>query len=149
MIAGLLAHPFRDTALLWTSNGRGVVEATFNANRIGGYGLRGDVCGRVWFGNTVRVEPFDEVLTEAGARAWIEATFREWVRLALPFAAPTAGDLINERARAGAAVVDAQEALARIPQRETLLREIATGRVWDAREVERKALKAERAGVRQ
>jgi hypothetical protein len=84
MIAGLLAHPFRDTGLVWTSNGGAVWEATFNALRIGGYGLRGDVCGRIWFGNTVRVEPFgEEPLTEAGARAWIEATFREWMKLAV------------------------------------------------------------------
>ena len=44
----------------------------------------------------------------------------------------TRGDVINARARAGAAVVDAREALARIPRNETALREAATGRLRQA-----------------
>ncbi len=45
---------------------------------------------RVYFGNTARVEAMaiDDAapLTEADARAWVEARFREWVRLAIMWA---------------------------------------------------------------
>ena len=44
----------------------------------------------------------------------------------------TRGDVINARARAGAAVVDAREALARTPRKETAAHEAAAERLRQA-----------------
>lgn len=53
------------------------------------------------------------------------------------------GNAINARARAGAKRVEAEEALARIPRKATLLREIQQGIVDTAHEAERSAQEAE------
>ncbi len=55
----------------------------------------------------------------------------------------TPGDVINARARAGAAVVDAREALARIPRKETALHEAAAERLRQAESDYRAARAAE------
>lgn len=86
-----LSHPFVDTALVWTQVALGVWRATFNHLAIGGYdvhfgapvGLPNEI-SRVWFGSAKMTEPLstEPPVTEEAAKAWIEATFREWVRLA-------------------------------------------------------------------
>lgn len=102
-----LSRPFEDTAIVWTQLGPGVWRATFNHVAIGGYAVHNATVvasevvpcppriGRVWFGNAKRCDPLEvdnaPPMTEAGARAWVEATFREWVRLA----AATASDATN------------------------------------------------------
>lgn len=57
---------------------------------------------------------------------------------------PDNGTAINARARAGAKRVEAEEALARIPRKATLLREIQQGIVDTARQTERTAQEVER-----
>lgn len=62
-----------------------------------------------------------------------------------PHCAPTRGGVINARARAGAALVDAREALARIPRKETALREAAAERLRQAESDYQAARAAEEA----
>lgn len=58
---------------------------------------------------------------------------------------PTSGDLINARARAGAEVADARDALARIPKAASLIREMAQARFDAAKEAYQRAQDAELA----
>jgi hypothetical protein len=57
----------------------------------------------------------------------------------------TLGDLINARARAGAEMVDARDALARIPKAASLIREMAQARFDAAKEAYQRAQDAELA----
>lgn len=59
--------------------------------------------------------------------------------------APSPGDLINARARAGAKLADEEAALARIPRGTPLVREMAAARVGKARAEYENAKAAERA----
>lgn len=60
---------------------------------------------------------------------------------------PALGEIINARARAGAARVAEEEALARIPKSAVLIREHQTRRVEAAREVESIMRDHERAAL--
>ncbi len=81
-----LAHKFTDSAISWTPQGRGMVDATFCTMYIGAYftehaEFHSGIMVR--FGNT----RFDDyATTEAEARVWIEAAFDEWIKQAVEHA---------------------------------------------------------------
>lgn len=99
-----LSRPFEDTAIVWTQLGPGVWRASFNHLAIGGYAVHDATVvdsevvpcppriGRVWFGNAKRCDQLEvddaPPITEASARAWVEAAFREWAKAAVAFALP-------------------------------------------------------------
>lgn len=77
----------------------------------------------------------------------LDTTWERWAALATGQTVPPVphrGDLINARARAGAALADAEAALARIPRAATLLRQMAEEQVDRARRAYEDARQAER-----
>ena len=73
---------------------------------------------------------------------------RTWAEALREQLAPSPGDLINARARAGARLADEEALLAKIPRGATLVRKMATGRVGKARAEYENAKAAERAITR-
>lgn len=70
---------------------------------------------------------------------------KDWAASLRRHLAPSRGDLINARARAGAVLVEEEAALARIPRAATLIREAHERRVAAARAAYAKAKAAEAA----